>query len=82
MGADDVKERDGDEQHGVTVGRLRARLNEFDDSMLVVLAKDGEGNSFSPLAEVDGSTYAADSTWSGWLTEGEGVPCAVLWPTN
>lgn len=47
---------------------LRRRLAELDhlpDETIVVLAKDGEGNRFSPLSEVEQSMYLADSTHSG-----------------
>lgn len=33
---------------------------------VVIMAQDGEGNSFSPLADMeDNAAYRADSTWSG-----------------
>lgn len=75
----------------VRVGALRAALEGLDDNLLVVMSKDGEGNDFSPLAEVDHDTntgYVADSTWSGNVPhpddyeDGDGVDCVVLWPTN
>lgn len=47
---------------------LRAQLAELDHlpgDTIVVLAKDGEGNGFSPLAEVEDAMYDADSTYSG-----------------
>jgi hypothetical protein len=31
----------------------------------IVLSKDGEGNSFSPLADHSVGYYVPDSTWSG-----------------
>lgn len=53
------------------VKELIARLQQEDPEALVVCQSDGEGNSYSPLADVAGSAegflegYVADSTWSG-----------------
>lgn len=51
----------------MTVKDLREELAGLPDEMIVVMAKDGEGNGFSPLADVDGENkaYQADTTWSG-----------------
>lgn len=49
----------------LTVATLRAFLATQPDDRLVVLAKDGEGNGYSPLAEAEEAMYLADSTWSG-----------------
>lgn len=82
----------GEENDGyVRVGVLRSALDGLPDDMLVVLSKDGEGNGFSPLAEVEHEPttgYIAESTWAGEVPhpddyeDGDGVPCVVLWPTN
>jgi len=41
-------------------------LKNVDDNRLVIMAKDEEGNGFSPLYELDDeSTYEADSDYSG-----------------
>lgn len=35
---------------------------------LIILSKDGEGNGYSPLADMsrqEGTVYVAESTWSG-----------------
>jgi hypothetical protein len=55
----------------------------------VVMSKDGEGNGFSPLAEIGEQLYVPDSTWSGEvfsLDEKEehdkGKEAFILWPTN
>lgn len=45
--------------------RQLAELNHLPDSTLVVLAKDEEGNSFSPLHEAIPGMYLAETTWSG-----------------
>lgn len=56
---------------GVTVRALREALAELPDENLVVLAKDPEGNGFSPLAIIsfdpkgDGIIYRAETTSSG-----------------
>lgn len=59
----------------VTLAELRAQLEALDlpGDTIVVLAKDGEGNGFSPAAEVEHAMYSADSTWSGerYITETE-----------
>ena len=44
---------------------LKAALSGFDDEDIVVLAKDGEGNSFSPLADVEASLYSPDNSYRG-----------------
>lgn len=50
----------------MTVGELRKSLEHIDDSYIVVMSKDGEGNAFSPLAQLeDRYIYVPDSTWSG-----------------
>jgi len=54
----------------VTAGQLRERLAGIPDDTLVVLAKDGEGNGFSPLSlGADGrlgvAWYVPESTWAG-----------------
>lgn len=50
----------------MTVDELRKELEGADGSCIVVMSSDGEGNSYSPLADVDHEhVYVADSTWSG-----------------
>lgn len=78
-----------------TVGELRQILQLFPDDALVVLSKDGEGNDFSPLAEVTSGQYHAESSWAGGyesddyvedeglaIAEGAAVRAICLWPTN
>lgn len=56
---------------GVTVKALREALAELPDDLLVVISRDAEGNSYSPLAMVDfeetdgGLIYSAETTWMG-----------------
>ncbi len=72
----------------MTVKELIDALVEFGDDTLVVLAKDAEGNGFSPLAEYSGESYIAETSYSGELADYEdedqagGVPAVVLWPIN
>jgi hypothetical protein len=81
----------------MTVAELIAELQQLDPEALVVQSKDGEGNSYSPLADVSFGWYLPDSTWSGeWMHDGaenepeyewEGptdkdVRAVCLWPTN
>lgn len=48
------------------VSELMDRLAELDEDAEVILQKDGEGNGYSPLYEVDGNAiYVAETTWSG-----------------
>lgn len=55
---------------------------------LVVLAKDSEGNGFSPLPEQHsisiGGYQALDRACGELVEEGDstGTPCIVLWPTT
>ena len=48
------------------VKELKKLLEKVDDDYIVIMAKDAEGNGFSPLAELgDSYCYLANSTWSG-----------------
>jgi hypothetical protein len=45
-------------------------LDGLPDEAIVILAKDGEGNSYSPLsAPVEAVWYTPESTWSGYVHE-------------
>lgn len=77
----------------MTVKELKEVLNEFDDDVIVVIT-DGQGNSFSPLAEVTVGHYISENGWSGDFVdeddseEDEDInledaePAIALWPTN
>jgi hypothetical protein len=74
----------------IKVGELIQKLQELDQDALVVLSSDGEGNQYSPLADVEAGKYAAENTWRGefyseadedWFAE-DAVKCVGLWPTN
>lgn len=48
------------------VHELVRELQTCDPDAIVVMSKDAEGNSYSPLAQVDDEVlYEPDSTWSG-----------------
>ena len=78
----------------MTVQDLISRLAAEDPSRLVVLSRDGEGNSYSPLSSVERYDYDAEEREIGFNTitpeleaqgydeddEIEGVPALVLWP--
>lgn len=50
----------------MNVSDLRAALADLPDDMPVVMAKDAEGNGYSPLAKADDvAMYAATCTWAG-----------------
>ncbi len=59
----------------MTLDELRAELAQLDmpGDTVVVMSEDGEGNGFSPLAEVETAMYSAESTWSGerYMTEAD-----------
>lgn len=75
----------------MTVGQLREALEGFAADALVVMSRDGEGSSYSPLVQPEEAVYIAESTWSGELWEAEheedevplgAVHAVVLWPVN
>ena len=40
-------------------------LSEYNPESEVILSKDSEGNSYSPLSEMGEFIYVPESTWSG-----------------
>lgn len=66
----------------MTVGELLDHLTTQPRDRLVVLAKDNDGNGYSPLDTAEAARYIADSTWSGELSEHDGVPVVLLNPVN
>jgi hypothetical protein len=75
--------------HELQAWVAKATTQGLDPYHEIILAKDSEGNSFSPLASLSFGDYQADSTWSGDFVskenfEGEGfkVNALCLWPTN
>lgn len=76
----------------LTVRKLIEDLQKLNPDQLVVLAKDGEGNDYSPLDSYSTGHYEAHSTWSGDVYGEEDVAngdapddlpeVVILWPTN
>lgn len=71
----------------MTVGELLRYLATRPADHPVILSKDAEGNSYSPLADAREGFYLADSTWSGevnWPDDEtpEGVAAVILGPVN
>ena len=69
------------------VKKLIKLLQAYDPNTEVVMSSDGEGNSYSPLADAGQGFYVAESTWSGDLYSEEEKPddakeVVCLWPTN
>ncbi len=62
-------------ENHMTVGELKTLLSGFPDDYHVVLAKDEEGNGFSPLYDGDPAYYEAETTWSGdvYMEEGDAL---------
>ncbi len=74
-----------------TIDELTTIYKRYGKDLDVVMAKDEEGNGFSPLEALSPVVYEAANGWSGEVTEeddpeiGEPLenPNAVcLWPTN
>lgn len=71
----------------MTKKELLEALKDIGDDALVVLARDGEGNGFSPLDEVGEYRYLPETKWSGVLVDEDPagpdvVTALVLWPVN
>lgn len=74
----------------MTVKELINKLQELPEDHKIVMSKDAEGNSYSPLSNISEGVYVADSTWSGDYydtgdaeeEEIEGAPVICLWPVN
>lgn len=49
----------------MTVKELKELLNIHDDNRIVIMSKDAEGNSYSPLCHAYEGSYLATSTWAG-----------------
>lgn len=65
---------------GYTAIRLAALLLKLPPATLVVLARDPEGNGFSPVADIDAPCAYRQGRWGGEITEGTGAVC--LWPMD
>lgn len=84
----------------MTLAELRAQLDALNlpDDTPVILARDAEGNGYSPANSVDELLYDAESPYSGSMYATPGmrtaepgewdeapdtaVPAVFLWPTN
>jgi len=69
------------------VRELKELLNEVDGDYEVILSKDSEGNSFSPLDSNSLEEYIEDSSYSGHLgytaqEVNKNANSIVLWPIN
>lgn len=68
-GPNDRERRPHDFRHTITLGGLRDLLDrlpyDLPDDTPVILAKDAEGNGYSPLASFELAMYEPESTWSG-----------------
>jgi hypothetical protein len=49
----------------ITVRQMIAALQREDPDAIVVMAKDSEGNSYSPYRQLWAGVYQAESTWDG-----------------
>ena len=47
------------------VSELIEELKKVDPDNEVIMSKDGEGNSYSPLSDLGSGIYIAENTWSG-----------------
>jgi hypothetical protein len=73
----------------LTVKDLKYMLAGLDDDLRVIVAKDNEGNGYSPLVEVEPAFYEIYSPWSGEYFHhkdtdrpDDSKPAVFLWPTN
>lgn len=71
----------------MTVKELIAALSAFPPEHTVVVAKDREGNGYSPAADLDAAHYTAETTWCGTIDHPDephpdGPNAVVIWPVN
>lgn len=73
----------------LTVGDLKQLLVGVGDEVIVIIAKDIEGNEYSPLADTETMVYEEETSWSGECypddedeTPEDAVLCFTLWPVN
>jgi len=70
-----------------TVGDLKKGLASLPDGLRIILAKDPEGNDYSPLSDMDMCCYVPESTYSGYILDEDeetedNINAVVLWPIN
>ncbi len=61
-------------EHTMTVAQLIEQLKTCDPDAIVVMAKDGEGNDYTPLAGFWSGVYRAETTWYGEVGYSELTP--------
>lgn len=69
----------------MTVKELKEVIAEVPDGYHVILSKDSEGNSFSPVPSEQGfstANYQPETTYFGDITDEGKHNALVLWPTN
>lgn len=75
----------------MTVQELYDEIKGLHPSTIVILAKDAEGNGFSPLDGAEKGKYFAETPWSGdfygeddepFGGSDDVVPAICLWPGN
>ena len=75
----------------MTIKKLIEILEKRNPEDIVVCQKDGEGNGWSPLADVYFGLYFPDTTWSGEVISendpeiddaNDGQRAVILCPTN
>ena len=84
----------------MTLAELRAQLDALNlpDDTPVILARDAEGNGYSPIHSVDDLLYDTESPYSGQMyataemraaepdewdeAPDSAIPAVFLWPTN
>jgi hypothetical protein len=77
----------------MVVSELIELLQTLPQDSLVIMSKDGEGNSYSPFSGFGEGIYVAETTWRGDYYDTEDaedykeeaddwVACVSLWPTN
>jgi hypothetical protein len=73
------------------VKELIEQLKLMPQDSEVVMSKDGEGNNFSPFAEMTKCLYEPENTWSGELVDEEELDeepsetclrAVCLWPVS
>jgi hypothetical protein len=73
----------------MTVKELKKELKGITDNYIVVMSKDSEGNSYSPLYQLDKVKYLPETTYDGVLMDSDEQlllkvkdNAVCLWPTN
>ena len=66
----------------MTVSELIAELQKADGDRQVILAKDTEGNAYSPLDYLWEGAYRPYSGWAGEVGLGAGQKSVILCPVN